>query len=154
MKNIGTYRTFFVWELSCRWLVAVGQLVCRWVNFCLWVVCRSVVCRWVVVLPPQFLIHGICLHNWSQVPITGQHISLVSGFTEFISRYKRRYPHSIKSRFNVSVRKEKIFILHGALNVHEWKRVKPLTVVVSYVLWFNKPDFCCENYGFHLIFWV
>ena len=48
----------FVCELSCRWLVTVGQLVCRrffffflWVNFCLWVVCRSVVCWWVVVLP-------------------------------------------------------------------------------------------------------
>ena len=33
VENIGP----FVCELLCRWLVAVGQLDCRWIIFCLWI---------------------------------------------------------------------------------------------------------------------
>ena len=34
------------------------------VNFCLWVVCQSVVCRWVVVLPFFFLYRFISPSRW------------------------------------------------------------------------------------------
>ena len=33
VRNIGP----IVWELSSHWLVAVDQLVCQWIIFCLWV---------------------------------------------------------------------------------------------------------------------
>ena len=77
--------------------------------------------------------------------ITGLKISLISAITEFLSRHKRRYPHSLKSQ-HVS-QEEKTFIVHSTMNVHEKNPDETLNVA-NVDLWFNKPDFCCENYSF------
>ena len=81
----------FVCELSYRWLVTVGQLVCQWicflsVNFCLWVVCRSVVCRWVVVLP---------IYQLNPLKILNQHIYIFFFFS-FLTKGIFLYASTIK----------------------------------------------------------